>query len=203
MIEFIPLFFACVSGFIVLGTRGMYENAHWFTPNDNGESPIKSFAHMSLICGVLNSIPAVFFSFDGFYSAAGLQTEMREPRKMPKALTIGVTVVAIFEIFVSTSLLIGCQDGSFFGLTPTNSPFPTILMQIMMICVVVGMLSVITGSAVYAPRFYESLIKNDELPFGKPFKNSLSTDKPFVGSVYATILFMIVFLITFGVGPWF
>jgi amino acid transporter len=156
---------------------------------------------MSLICGVLNSIPAVFFSFDGFYSTAGLQTEMREPRKMPKALTVGVTIVAVFEIFVSISLLLGCKDGSLFGLTPQNSPFPIILIQLMMVCVFIGMLSVIAGSAVYAPRFYESLIKNDELPFGKRFKNRLSTDKPIVGSIYATILFLIIFIITFGIGP--
>jgi amino acid transporter len=156
---------------------------------------------MSLVCGVLNSIPAVFFSFDGFYSAAGLQTEMRNPRKMPKSLTIGVSIVALFEIFVSTSLLIGSKDGSLFGLNPEVSPFPTILIQILMVCVFIGMLSVITGSAVYAPRFYESLIKHDEIPFGKPFKYRLNTDKPLVGSVYATIFFMIIFLITFGVGP--
>jgi amino acid transporter len=187
----------------VLATNGMYEGAHWFTPDKDGNTPIKSFAQMSLICGVLNSIPAVFFSFDGFYSAAGLQTEMREPRKMPKALVVGVTIVAVFEIFVSTSLLIGCEDGSLFGLTPNNSPFPIILIQILMVCVFIGMLSVITGSAVYAPRFYESLIQHDELPFGKRFKNRLSTHKPFVGSIYAMALFMIVFLITFGVGPWF
>jgi hypothetical protein len=120
---------------------------------------------------------------------------------MSKALTIGVAIVAAFEIFVSISLLIGCKDGSLFGLNPENSPFPMILVQFMMVCVFIGMLSVITGSAVYAPRFYESLIAHDEMPFGKRFKNRLSTDKPIVGSVYATILFMVVFLITFGVGP--
>jgi amino acid transporter len=204
MIEFIPLLFACASGFIVLACNGLYDGASWFKPVHEGdESTVDSFAHMSLVCGVLNSIPAVFFSFDGFYSAAGLQTEMHAPRKMPKALTIGVSIVALFEIFVSTSLLIGSKDGSLFGLNPDVSPFPTILIQVMMVCVFTGMLSVITGSAVYAPRFYESLIKHDEISLGKPFKHRLNTDKPFVGSVYATILFMIVFLITFGVGPWF
>jgi amino acid transporter len=156
-----------------------------------------------LVCGVLNSIPAVFFSFDGFYTSAGLQTEMREPLKMPKALTVGVTIVAIFEIFVSTSLLIGAQDGSLFGLDPENSPFPTILIQILGVCVFIGMLSVIAGNAVYAPRFYESLIEHDEMPFGKRFKGHLSTHKPVIGSLYATVFFLIIFSITFGIGPWF
>jgi amino acid transporter len=183
----------------------MYSGANWFKPYDGGggQSPIKSFAQMSLVCGVLSSIPAVFFSFDGFYSAAGLQTEMRDPHKMPKALTVGVTIVACLEIVVSTSLLIGCQDGSLFGLTEANSPFPSILIQIMMVCVFIGMLSVITGNAVFASRFYESLIIHDEIPHMKSFKKHLSTDRPIVGSIYATVLFLVVFLITFGIGPFF
>jgi amino acid transporter len=158
---------------------------------------------MSLFCGVLSSIPAVFFSFDGFYSAAGLQTEMREPRKMPKAMTIGVTVVATLELIISISLLLGCQDGSLFGLNLENSPFPTILIQCLMVCVFVGMLSVMAGNAVYASRFYESLMQHDEMPFAKYFKHKLNTNKPVVGSCVTTILFTIVFLITFGGGYFF
>jgi uncharacterized membrane protein len=78
-----------------------------------------------------------------------------------------------------------------------------ILVQFMMVCVFIGMLSVITGSAVYAPRFYESLIEHDELPFSKRFKGRLNSSKPIVGSVICTILFGVVFLITFAVGPFF
>jgi amino acid transporter len=62
------------------------------------------------ILGVIGSVPAIAFSFDGFYTAAGMQSEMKEPQKTPKALVIGLLLVAVIDLHVAISLLIGTSN---------------------------------------------------------------------------------------------
>jgi amino acid transporter len=66
--------------------------------------------------GVLSSIPAIFFAFDGFYSAAGIQGVMKEPRKISLALGIGMAIVSTLDIVISLSLLLGTHSGKLSGL---------------------------------------------------------------------------------------
>jgi amino acid transporter len=186
-----PVLFASVSGFIIIGHDNLYDGASWFKPAnpDNESTTITSFAQLSLFLGVLNSLPAIFFTFDGFHNVASLQSELREPKKMPKTMCIGTTIVAALEIIVAVSLLIGCKDGSLFGIK--SKLFSQIFIQIMLICVIIGMLSVVGSNACFAPRFYESLISHNECPkFLLKYKKSLNSNRPIVGSVITSIVFL-------------
>jgi len=64
------------------------------------------------ILGVIGSIPAIAFAFDGFYNAAGMQSEMKEPKKTPQALLIGLLIVSIIDLVIGISLLIGTSDNN-------------------------------------------------------------------------------------------
>jgi amino acid transporter len=64
------------------------------------------------ILGVIGSVPAIAFSFDGFYTAAGMQSEMKEPEKTPKALVFGLLLVAVIDVLVAISLLIGTSNSN-------------------------------------------------------------------------------------------
>jgi hypothetical protein len=116
---------------------------------------------------------------------------------MSKILLIGIGIVGFLEILVSTSLMIGSEEGSLFGLSFDHSPFPTILIQILMVLVFTGMLSVIGNNAVFASRFYEDLIKKGEMPFCSKFRHKLNSDRPIVGSMISLVLFGLTLLIIF------
>jgi amino acid transporter len=64
------------------------------------------------VLGVIGSVPAIAFSFDGFYTAAGMQSEMKEPEKTPKALVFGLLLVAVIDLLVAVSLLIGTSSAN-------------------------------------------------------------------------------------------
>jgi amino acid transporter len=61
--------------------------------------------------GVLSSIPAIFFAFDGFYSTAGIQSAMKEPKKISMAMGLGMAIVSALDIIISLSLLLGTHSG--------------------------------------------------------------------------------------------
>jgi amino acid transporter len=65
---------------------------------------------------VIASVPAIFFAFDGFYSASASQHKMHEPKRASSAMALGIAIVAAVYIMISVALLLGAQGGGFFGL---------------------------------------------------------------------------------------
>jgi amino acid transporter len=110
-----PLAFAAIIGFVMIGIQnGGYDgnnNFHWFDFPDVYDGHLPLFADRLPFIGVMSSVPAVFFAFDGFYSAAGVQSEMKEPRKVSMALAIGIAIVAAIDVIISFSLLLGTDTG--------------------------------------------------------------------------------------------
>lgn len=58
---------------------------------------------------------AVFFAFDGFYVTAGIQSEMKDPKKLPIAFVVGLTAITIIYLAIAVSMSISTKGGSFFG----------------------------------------------------------------------------------------
>jgi amino acid transporter len=108
----------------------------------------------------MSSIPAVFFAFDGFYSAAGIQTEMKEPKKVSMALAVGIAIVSAIDVLIAFSFLIGTGTGK---LSDLHVPIQVI--QVANVLVTVGILGVINGVAIYSSRYYEDLVAHNEIPF--------------------------------------
>jgi amino acid transporter len=69
------------------------------------------FADQNIFMGIMCAVPAVFFAFDGFYAAAGIQTSMREPRKVSMAMALGVSIVSLIDILITLSLVLGTNSG--------------------------------------------------------------------------------------------
>jgi amino acid transporter len=63
------------------------------------------------------SIPSIFFAFDGFYSTAGIQSEMKDPKKVSLAMTLGLAIVSFINVAISLSLLLCSTDGTIAGIT--------------------------------------------------------------------------------------
>jgi len=65
------------------------------------------------------------------------------------------------------------------------------------IMIAIGILGIINGFAMWAPRFIEDLIAEKELPFSNKFKNKLNAHRPKVGIMYSLVMSVpIVFIFT-------
>lgn len=161
-------------------------------------------AQMFPLLGIVGSIPAIIFSYDGFYSAAGIQSEMEEPKKTPVALVIGLVLVSVINLLVAISLLFGAVNGKVNGMVFLDQQGLHWLVGVMEMLIAVGILGVINGFAMYNPLYYQDLIKAGELPFSDKLKGKLATQKHnWVGLIYAgviTLVFFIVFTLVGAMG---
>jgi amino acid transporter len=57
------------------------------------------------------SIPSVLFVVDGFYSSTAIQSSMKEPKKMNKAILLGLISILSIDILIAISLMFGQQEG--------------------------------------------------------------------------------------------
>jgi len=198
-VKFIPLAFCVVAG-ITLACCGQ-----GFIGKEGGPTiwPIswgKQAGHVLLnkmypLLGIIGSIPAIIFSFDGFYSAAGIQSDMAEPKKTPLALVIGLVIVSIIDILISVGLLVGSKNGKINTLGWFDEHGYHWVIAIMEILIGFGILGIINGFAMYNPKYYEDLIKLNELPFANKCKDKINPNKPWVGLVYAGVITLVFFVL--------
>ena len=201
-VKFIPLAFAAIAGFVVAGITGNPMGGTTVLPDI--EQTHKTFVLLSGatgILGVIGSIPAIAFSFDGFYTAAGMQSEMKEPEKTPKALVFGLLIVAVIDILVAISLLIGTSTSNM-GKVSGLAIIPHWLIAVIEILIAVGVLGIINSFAIYNPRYFEDLIKIGDLPCPAKYKNKLNPSRPYVGLVYSGIITVIFFVVLTLIGAY-
>ncbi|MGL5617613.1 MAG: APC family permease [Metamycoplasmataceae bacterium] len=199
-VKFIPLVVAALMGFIFVATNGIPE-----TPIAPGFKPeytnTNSLAAMTPGFGMFIAIAGIFFAYDGFYVTSGLNSEMAEPKKTPMAILLGLTLVTTIYLTIAISMSLN-GTGSFFGfgqwLLDNGNGW---IFGVINILIGIGILGIINGFAMWAPRFIENLILEDELPFSSRFKNRLNSDRPKVGILYSlvTSIPIIVIFILIGV----
>jgi amino acid transporter len=140
LIKFFPLGFGVIAGFIIFITARHGNVANDIIssslPHPQGDVPF-SLDSVSPFLGIIASIPAIFFVFDGFYTAGSLLNEMEKPEKFSSAITIGVLCIAGAYAIFSISLLISSVGGSFFGLTDAmdKNKFTRVLSFIVLFCI--------------------------------------------------------------------
>ena len=201
-VKFIPLAFAAIAGFVVAGITGNPMDGTTVLPDI--EQTHKTFVLLSGatgILGVIGSVPAIAFSFDGFYTAAGMQSEMKEPEKTPKALLFGLLLVAVIDVLVAISLLIGTSTSNM-GKVSGLAVIPHWLIAVIEILIAVGVLGIINSFAIYNPRYFEDLIKIGDLPCPAKYKNKLNPSRPYVGLVYSGIITVIFFAVLTLIGAY-
>jgi amino acid transporter len=80
-------------------------------------NPNKLFTDITPLFGVIASIPAIFFAFDGFYTVSSNTLEMKEPKKAPLAMAIGLLVLSVIDIAITMGMLLGTTSGSVYSMT--------------------------------------------------------------------------------------
>ncbi len=211
-LKFIPLAVVAILGFVLAAmpvtdpadpaiTYGGINN---LDPPVLWDSAATNFFALTPFFGTFGAIAAIFFAFDGFYVTAGLQTEMREPKKTPKAIFIGLTIVTVIYLAIAISMSLGTPGGDFFSfqdwLREKNVKW---LFGLINILIAVGVLGIINGFAAWAPRFVEDLVKEGELVVPSRSLLLLGRRQPVLGTWYCLLIslpFILAFCMIGGLG---
>lgn len=199
-IKFFPLIFVALTGFILVGLNaGGINEVSVGVVKPNSVITIASGAALQEFApglGLFLGISAIFFAYDGFYVVAGIQTEMKKPKKTPIAILLGLAATTAVYLIIAISMSI--NGGSFFGMLDfMMAQWGTtgrILFGVVNIMISIGVLGIINGFALWAPRFTEDLIKEGELPLSLKYKNNLSDTRPKIGIKYVLISTIPVFV---------
>jgi hypothetical protein len=88
---------------------------------------------------------------------------MKEPKKVSLAMTLGLAIVSFLNVMISFSLLLCSSNGTIAGIGWLNSDALHWLLIIINVLISFGVLGVINGFAIFNARFYEDLIKTNEI----------------------------------------
>ncbi|EFF41586.1 APC family permease [Mycoplasmopsis alligatoris] len=204
-VKFIPLVFVTVIGFVLIfaGKSGVGDvHIHFQAAGKFSEgSGVLGINGIGAGLGMFLSMSAIFFAYDGFYVASGIQSEMKEPKKTPMALFFGLGITTIVYLLISISLSLNGGNvfsmGDFFGKMIGETP-SRIIFGVMNLMIAIGVLGIINGFSMWAPRYVEDLLAQGELPFWEKVKGKLNPNFPKIGVIYAlsiTIPVVIVFTI--------
>lgn len=187
--KFLPLIFAAILGFVVIGMTGKVagDYAAGFIPTATKSAvDTYSFTTMTPGFGMFIATGAIFFAFDGFYVAAGVQSDMKEPKKTPMAILFGLIIVTVIYLIIAISMSLGSSTGAPQGYASFLFDHKVAwLYSVFQILIGVGVLGIINGFALWSTRFVEDLVKANELPFSTKFVSKIRADgKAVVGILY-------------------
>lgn len=196
-VKFIPLAIAAILGFVIVGMHGFGGIDSTGAPSNpnvgagplpNVIAPTTGFGALTPGIGLFIAIGAIFFAFDGFYVTAGLQTEMKEPKKTPMAILFGLGLVTIIYLVIAISMSISGNGGLFAFQGFLEYHNVGWLFGLINLLVAIGVLGIINGFAMWAPRFVEDLISEKELPFSEKYIKKLNPNKPMIGIYYSLVI---------------
>ena len=197
IIKFIPMIAVTFIGFVFIGKYGI--NYQPLTKQNLFNKESLSMFGVSPFFGVFGAIGGIFFAFDGFYTTAGLQTEMKEPKKTPLVLALGLLFITIVYIVIATSMTLGAsalplgnkkEIGGFyeFGAQLKANGFGWIF-GIVNICISLGILGIISGFSIWTARWIENLIEEGEILIpARAYKYMKNAKRPLVGCWYVLLL---------------
>lgn len=202
-IKFLPLVLVTLIGFILVGMNAGGWDGVSMSPqkptidlkdesqtiNDSIEAGL-SVLKFAPGLGMFMAISAIFFAYDGFYVVAGLQSEMKEPKKTPQVILFGLLFTTVIYLIIAISMSI--NGGNFFDMSSYMiekwGRTGAILFGLINLAIAIGVMGILNGFSMWAPRFVEDLIKEGELPFSIKFKNKLNEEKPKIGVMYCVAI---------------
>lgn len=168
-LKFFPIIFAMIIGFVVLGM-----NHGHLQPGVNPVTPtlpalsknVKELSYLSPVLGIVASIPAIFFTFNGFQYPANLVDDMKNPKHLPIGMIVGIIIVVLISLGISCSLIISTGDGTISGLQDwLKEKHAGWLYSVVYILIGLGILGVINGTIATAVKQVNELIMNKEILF--------------------------------------
>ncbi len=193
--KFLPLAIAMIIGFVIYGQASGHLPADVNT--NTTTHPSWTLFGISPAFGLFTSLSAVFFAYDGFYIACGINTQMKKPKQVPLVLIIGLSLVTLIYLLIAVSCMVGSKSGDWFGFKHFfESKGLGIFYGVTSLFISFGIFGIINSYAIWTPRFIEELIRDDELfNWTKKYKNRLNPDKPMVGIWISFVTFVPILII--------
>ncbi|TPE57732.1 APC family permease [[Mycoplasma] falconis] len=212
-VKFVPLVAVTIIGFVFLafkvnGTHGFNEtnNVIWHSvqTSDLFNAKSQSFLGLTPFLTVFSALGGIFFAFDGFYVTAGMQSEMKDPKKTPAALVIGLLSMTAIYILIAASMTLGgaskegLPQGDFYGfgdlLAANKAGWVFGIINIM---ISIGILGIVNGFTIWATRWVEDLVKEGEMFIPvRAYRYMKHSQTPIVGAIFVLALslpFMLIF----------
>lgn len=191
-VKFVPMAVAAIIGFVILGQHGVLPEGIVLPGNEhiNNNSP-HMIQSINPSIGLFCSLSSIFFAYDGFYVAAGIQSQMKEPKKTPFVLVIGLSLVTIFYLLIAISSMVGSENGAWDGFKNAfnSSTVWRVFYGIFSIFIAFGVFGIVNSYAIWTPRFIESLIMDDEFfSYFSRYKHKINLSKPKIGIIISLIL---------------
>ncbi|KUH47343.1 APC family permease [Mycoplasmopsis meleagridis] len=202
-VKFIPLVLVTILGYVLKGT-GASDYAISATVQLDTAATIETGSTFSQIygagagLGLFLAIAAIFFAYDGFYVAAGISSEMKEPKRTPLALFLGLGITTIIYLVIAISMSI--NGGSFYGMkdamvtlfgganNASAAKAAAIVFGVINLAIAIGVMGIINGFSMWAPRYVEDLIAQGELPYWEKYFKKLNPNFPIVGVIYSLVI---------------
>lgn len=119
------------------------------------------------------------------YSGCGIKSELKEPKKIPTIILVGLSITTCIYLVIAVSMSLGSNGGNPQGLVQWFAKHNILpLFSVFEILIGVSVLSVINGMALWSPRFIEDLIKDGEIPFSVKLVTKINGEKRYVGLLY-------------------
>ncbi len=204
-VKFFPLIFAAIIGFVIFGMNngnfvGNYGIGFVPSPIDNDVS-LYTFNTFSPGFGMFIASISIFYAFDGFYVAAGVKSELKEPKKTPSIILVGLIITTIIYLMVAVSMSLGSSGGNPQGLVQWFAKHNLlVLFSAFEILLAISIFSVLNGFSLWSPRFVEDLILEGELPFSGKFAHKIGGEKKKVGIMYMLSISIPTIIILYTIG---
>ncbi|MDR2654320.1 MAG: APC family permease [Mycoplasmataceae bacterium] len=190
--KFLPLLFGIVAGIVVfsINKASLANNLIDINLPPQTEPKPFSLSHISPFIGIIASIPAIFFAFDGFYVAGSVMNEMEKPEKFSKALALGIIVVAVVYILFSISMLFVSEGGSFIELVnkwESDNNAIKVIKFLLLLCIALACFGVVNSWSIFCFTFFKELIQKKETIWHNRFNHN---------SKYSVILYNAILIIS-------
>ncbi len=189
-VKFLPIVIVPIFGFISASSAA--------TTVANISSP-KGFIGLTPFISLFISIPAIFFAFDGFYTVSAIREKLVEPKKLGRAILIGIVIVLSVYMIISIAMFSGTElSGEGAGtIAGFKNPLPKWLEISINTFIVFAILGIANGFALGTHNIYDEYLKDSYGKFAKLLKrkNKLNLS-PGVIAVFAQVL---IYYLFFGI----
>lgn len=207
-LKFIPLLFAFLIGFIVLGINKQIpnENHWWVDPNlsVNADAAPKLMVAYSPVIGMILSLAAIFYAYDGFYVVVGIQSQMKEPKKISSVLLFGLLLVTVVYLAIALSMTFGAPNGSWDNIAIFFvQHHVSWIYSVISILISIGIIGIVNNYSMWVSRFYSCVIESREIPFAKWLSKLRTKNHEWGGLVFLVsfgIIIAIVFILVGALG---
>lgn len=121
------------------------------------------FFRLSPFFGLFGSLSAIIFSYGGFYAAAGIKEEMKNPQQNGRAIVTSVAVISIIYLLIALIMTCLSSQGSMFKNFFNNYPHLMWIFAVLNILIAIGTLGILNGTIIFGTRLVSCLIERGEV----------------------------------------